>query len=198
MTLVRREFVAALAALGAAPVSPAARVELRTGEGAILLDLAADRAPITVANFLRYVDDKRFDGARFYRALRISVSPLGGLVQGGLENDPARILSPIAHESTLASGILHKDGVISMARYAPGTAASEFFICIGDQPSLDADPSGHGDNLGFAAFGRVAGGMDVVRAILGAQVSTTLGEGVMRGEMLDPPIAIVTVRRAGG
>ncbi|MHB8528045.1 MAG: peptidylprolyl isomerase [Caulobacteraceae bacterium] len=196
----RREVLAASAALIAAPAiaqpaAPVARVELVTGEGAIRLELAADKAPLTTTNFLRYVDDKRFDGASFYRAMRLSVAPPSGLIQGGLSNDPAKALPPIAHESTARTGLRHTDGTISMARYAPGTAASEFFICVGDQLSLDADPSQPGDNLGFAAFGHVVSGMEVVRKILADPVSTS-GEGTMKGQMLAPPVPIVSARRA--
>ncbi|MEP6968583.1 MAG: peptidylprolyl isomerase, partial [Pseudomonadota bacterium] len=173
------------------------RVALTTGAGVITLELAADQAPITAANFLRYVDQKRFDGASFYRAMKNAGAPRTGLVQGGLQNNPAKTLPPVAHESTAKTGLSHKDGSISMARYAPGTAASEFFICVGDQPYLDADPAAPGDNQGFAAFGRVVGGLDVARAILAAPVSATAGEGAMKGQMLEPTVAIVSARRAG-
>ncbi|MBA3811079.1 MAG: peptidylprolyl isomerase [Caulobacteraceae bacterium] len=194
--------LASLAATIAAPAlsQPGAariRVALTTGAGVITLELAADKAPVTAANFLRYVDQKRFDGASFYRAMKNAGAPQTGLVQGGLQNNPAKTLPPVAHESTAASGLSHKDGTISVARYAPGTAASEFFICVGDQPYLDADPSAPGDNQGFAAFGRVAGGMDVARAILAAPVSATAGEGAMKGQMLEPAVRIVSARRAG-
>ncbi len=189
---------AVLAAPAAAqPIAPVARVALTTGAGVIVLDLAAAQAPLTVANFLRYVDDKRLDGATFYRAMKLAADPPNGLVQGGLRNDPARVLPPIAHESTSQTGLRHRDGTISMARYAPGTAASEFFICVGEQPSLDADPSQSGDNAGFAAFGQVSGGMDVVRKILASPTSATAGEGDMKGQMLDPTIPITTARRVG-
>ena len=198
----KRAFLGSVGALAATQVlgqTPAVRVRvaLTTGAGVITLELAADKAPITAANFLRYVDQKRFDGASFYRAMKNAGAPQTGLVQGGLQNNPAKTLPPIAHESTAATGLSHKDGAISMARYAPGTAASEFFICVGDQPYLDADPSAPGDNLGFAAFGRVAQGMDVARKILASPVSATAGEGAMRGQMLEPPVAIVSARRVG-
>jgi peptidyl-prolyl cis-trans isomerase A (cyclophilin A) len=196
--LSRREVVAASAVLAAAPAlaqGALPRARLTTPLGAIDLELALDRAPITAANFLAYVDRKRLDGATFYRAMKLSAAPPTGLVQGGLKGDPAKVLPPIAHEPTTKTGILHKDGIISLARYAPGTATCDFFICVGNQPSLDADPSQGGDNAGFAAFGHVIAGMDVVRRILAAPTSPTAGEGVMRGQMLDPPIAILTARR---
>jgi peptidyl-prolyl cis-trans isomerase A (cyclophilin A) len=178
--------------------APAAlpRVLLQTADGAITLELAADKAPITCANFLRYVDAKRLDGGVFYRALKLNPQPPMGLVQGGVKNDPAKAFPPIAHESTKTTGLSHKDGTVSMARYAPGTATSEFFICIGDIPSLDADPTQSGDNEGFAAFGRVVDGMDNARRILAAPVSATAGEGEMKGQMLEPEVAIVSARRA--
>ena len=189
-----------LIGLGAATVAraqtPATRVVLTTDLGPITLELAADKAPITCANFLRYVDARRFDAASFYRAVKAG-APGGatGLVQGGLKNDPARVFPPIAHEPTSQTGLHNADGAISMARYAPGTAQAEFFICVGDQLYLDADPSQPGDNLGFAAFGRVTDGMDIARKILAAPTSPTGGEGVMRGQMLSPTVSIVTARR---
>jgi peptidyl-prolyl cis-trans isomerase A (cyclophilin A) len=127
--------------------------------------------------------------------MKLSAAPPAGLIQGGLQNDPAKVLPPIAHESTTTTGLRHTDGVISMARYDPGKAASEFFICVGDEPSLDADPTQTGDNQGFAAFGKVAEGMDVVRRILLSPTSPTKGEGAMKGQMLDPVIPILSARR---
>ena len=173
----------------------APRVALKTALGDIIMELAADKAPITCANFLRYVAAGRYNGAVFYRAMKLVPDPLIGLVQGGVENDPARSFPPIAHESTRVTGLSHKDGTISMARFAPGTATSEIFICVGDIVSLDADPAQPGDNAGFAAFGRVVEGMDVVRAILTAPVSATAGEGVMKGQMLDPKVTIAGAKR---
>ncbi len=193
----KRTFLLALGAAGLVRADPAAvRVALTTGLGRIILELAADKAPITVANFLHYVDGKRLDGAAFYRAVHAGSGSTTGLVQGGLRNDPTKVFPPVAHESTTATGLHHVDGTISMARYAPGSAASEFFICVGDQLYLDADPTQPGDNLGFAAFGRVADGMDVARAILAAPTSPTEGEGVMKGQMLSPVVPIITARRA--
>ncbi|HEY2662013.1 MAG TPA: peptidylprolyl isomerase [Caulobacteraceae bacterium] len=179
----------------APPEAGIVRVALRTGKGLIVLDLNQGKAPITAGNFLRYVDLRRFDGASFYRASRIQGAPETGVVQGGLRNDPAKVLKPIAHESTLKTGLSHKDGAISMGRRAPGTATSDFFICVGDQTYFDADPAAKGDNLGFAAFGYVVQGMDVVRTILALPTSATGGVGVMRGEMLKPPVPILTARR---
>jgi peptidyl-prolyl cis-trans isomerase A (cyclophilin A) len=180
----------------AEPASTAAetvRVALNSSEGAIVIELGAKRAPITTANFLRYVDQKRFDGMSIYRATR--VAPGFGLIQGGVRNDPKRALPPIAHEPTSQTGLSHKDGTISMARNAPGTASGDFFITIGDIPSMDADPSQPGGNLGFAAFGHVVEGMEIVRRILEAPTSPTEGEGAMKGQIHAPPVRILTARR---
>jgi peptidyl-prolyl cis-trans isomerase A (cyclophilin A) len=198
----RRGFLgAAAAALAAGPAfgqGPAAgvvSVQVVTGLGAFVLELRGDKAPITTANFLRYVDKKLLDGAGFYRAAHYPGRPNDGLIQGGLYGHPDRVQPPVAHESTTQTGLRHTDGVISMARYAPGTATSEFFICVGANPDLDANPGGPGDNLGFAAFGKVVQGMDVVGKIWNAPTSPTEGEGVFRGQMLDPTIPIVHAAR---
>lgn len=187
--------LAASSALAQAVAGP--RVLIQTTLGAITVELAADKAPITAANFLRYVDARRFDGATFYRAMTVLADPVTGLAQGGARNDPAKAFPPIAHESTKTTGLTNRDGAVSMARYAPGTATSEFFICVGDLSSLDADPSQPGDNAGFAVFGHVVSGMEVVKAIVKSPVSPTKGESDgMKGQMLDPEIAIVGARRA--
>ena len=161
----------------------------------IVLELYADKAPITAANFLRYVDARLYDGATIYRALRTPGAPLTGLIQGGARLDPAHPVAPIAHEATTQTGLSHKDGTLSLARRAPGTATSDFFICVGDAPYLDADPKAPGDNLGFAAFGHVTSGMDIVRNILALPTSPTAGGPDMAGQMLDPPVPIVSARR---
>ncbi|WP_374577046.1 peptidylprolyl isomerase [Phenylobacterium sp.] len=190
---------AALAASASAQTAPAApgavRVALDTADGPILVEVYPDKAPITAGNFLRYVDEKRFDGATFYRASKVPNAPEYGLVQGGVQNDPKRVLRPIAHEPTTKTGLSHVDGALSMGRTAPGTATSDFFICVGDMPYMDADPKQPGDNLGFAVFGKVIEGMDTVRTILAEPTSPTAGEGVMKGEILAKPVKIVTARR---
>ncbi|HWE98658.1 MAG TPA: peptidylprolyl isomerase [Caulobacteraceae bacterium] len=179
-------------AQAAAPTRP--HILMQTHAGPITMEMASDRAPISCANFLRYVDTRRLDGAAFYRALKVQPDPLAGLVQGGV-TDGAKLLAPIAHEPTTKTGLKHVEGAVSLARLAPGTARADFFISVGDFPSFDADPSQPGDNLGFAVFGRVTDGMDTVRAILTSPVSPTAGEGPMKGQMLDPKIRILTVRR---
>jgi peptidyl-prolyl cis-trans isomerase A (cyclophilin A) len=195
MTLAGGLALVSGAAFAQAP-SGLVRVVLKTTKGAITLDLEAAKAPVTVRNFLRYVDMKLLDKADFYRVSHVPNLPDHGLVEGGLRGDRAKVLKPIAHESTIKTGLTHKDGTISMARRAPGTATADFFIVMGDQPGFDADPTAEGDKNGFAAFGQVAEGMDVVRAIFNLPVSPTAGVGAMRGEMLKTPVTILTARRS--
>jgi peptidyl-prolyl cis-trans isomerase A (cyclophilin A) len=206
----RRTLIALLCALAApalgqvpaqTPTAPApspfgrtVRVDLTTDHGLIVLELYPDRAPITVANFLRYVKTKRYDGVDIYRAARAPGAPTFGFIQGGVKNDPKRVLPPIAHEPTTQTGILHKDGTITMARLAPGTATSDFVITVGDAPYLDANPEAKGDNLGFAAFGRVVQGMDVVKAILALPTGGHARSAAMVGQILDPPVKILSMR----
>lgn len=184
-------FIAAPLAAQTAPAASPARVALDTNEGRIVLELETARAPVTAANFLRYVDGKRLDGVTFYRGVR--VAPDFGFVQFGVQNAPKRVLPPIKHEPTTLTGLKHLDGTISIARNAPGTAQGDFTIMVGDQPSLDADPTRTGDNQGYAAFGRVMEGMDVVRRILDGPKSPDAGP--FKGEMLAQPVRIVTARR---
>jgi len=181
----------ALAQTLAAPAPPV-RVILTTSAGAITLELEPGRAPVTTANFLRYLDQRKWDSVAFYRAMRMGEN--SGLVQGGIRD--ARLLNPpIAHEPTSQTGLAHVDGAISMARLGPGTARADFFITIGAVPGFDAGPLSGGDQLGFAVFGRVVEGMDVIRRVWTSPTSPTEGEGVMRGQMLSPQIRIVTARR---
>lgn len=184
------QVVAPIAAPDAAAETPAPlpRVHLETSAGPIIIEVEIEKAPITAANFLKYVDEHRFDGSSFYRSMQ--ASPGTGLVQGGTNNDPARILPPIEHEPTTVTGLSHVDGAVSMARYDPGTATGDFFISVGSTPSYDAGRPYSIDAYGFAVFGRVVQGMDVVRAILTSPTSATQGEGFMRGQMLEPKITI--------
>jgi len=177
-----------------APPAPAAavRVILETSAGTILVE-TDPRAPVTAANFLRYVEEGRFDGTDFYRGMELGAG--AGVVQGGTASAPDRILPPIVHEPTSQTGLRHVDGAVSMARFDPGTADGDFFIIVGNLPGFDAGRAAP-DDPGFAAFGRVVAGMDVVRAILAAPKSPTEGEGFMRGQMLDPRVRIVSARRA--
>jgi peptidyl-prolyl cis-trans isomerase A (cyclophilin A) len=173
-----------------APAAPV-RVAIETSAGTILAE-TDPRAPVTSANFLRYVDEHRFDGVTFYRGMVLS--PAAGLIQGGVGGAVDRVLPPIAHEPTSETGLSHTDGALSMARFDPGTATGDFFIIVGDVSSLDAGKSAPGDP-GFAVFGHVVEGMEVVRQILAAPKSPTEGEGFMRGQMLDPRVQILSVRR---
>lgn len=188
--------IAAQAPAAPLPSPTGVRVVLVTADGPITIELAPDKAPVTAANFLKYVDQKKLDGASFYRAMKLTPAGDVGLVQGGPRGDPKRSLPPIAHEPTSKTGLSHTDGAISMARGAPGSATGEFFIIVGNLASLDADPAKGGDNAGYAVFGRVVEGTDVVRKILLAPTSPTAGEGVMKGQMLEPTIKIISARRA--
>ncbi|WP_121114458.1 peptidylprolyl isomerase [Croceibacterium ferulae] len=173
-------------------------VILQTTQGPITVALETERAPLTAGNFLAYVDSGKFDGTVFYRAMRLDWGEQpNGLIQGGTQNDPDRILPPVAHERTSDTGVLHTVGAISMARLEPGSATGDFSIMLSPQPGLDADPASDDPELreGYAAFGHVTAGMDVVRAIFDAPVDPAKGEGWMKGQMLAEPVRIVTARR---
>ncbi len=181
-----------------APLPDVVRVAMVTELGTIELALDAKRAPVTVRNFLRYAEQRRFDGIFFYRVMRLAWGQQpNGLIQAGTRGDPRRALPPIAHEPTSATGLLHTPGAISMARWAPGTAAGDFSILLSAMPGLDADPKSDNPELqaGFAVFGNVSAGMDVVRRIYDVPLSPTLGEGVMKGQMIARPVRVLTVRR---
>ena len=179
------------AARAAEPVPDTARVRLETAAGAIVLELDGRRAPVTAANFLRYVEEGRFDGTTFYRAAPTQGAPERGFIQGGIRRAYRRMLPPIVHEPTSETGLRHEAGTISMARGAPGMAMGEFFITVSAMPQMDA----RGDEPGYAAFGRVVEGMDVVRAILAMPADPQAGSGAMRGQMLTQPVTIATARR---
>jgi peptidyl-prolyl cis-trans isomerase A (cyclophilin A) len=176
------------------PVPATVKVVLKTSLGDIVLAVETQRAPVTAANFLRYVDQKRLDGSDFYRSMAVGEDGQYGLIQGGLRGNPKRVFKPIAHEPTTVTGLSHVNGAISMARADPGTATADFFIVIGDLVSLDAQPNG-GDP-GYAVFGHVVDGMDVVHLIFGQPRSATAGQGVMQGQMLATPVKILSARRA--
>ena len=171
----------------AAPTTPAVgdlvQVRLETEKGPIVLELDRGRAPVTVANFLRYVAAKRYDGVGFYRAM-----PYGegnGLIQAGITKDVRLLYPPIAHEPASKTGLKHEAGTILLANTGPGTGRSDFFITLGPIP--------FGDD--FAPFGRVVEGMDVVKAIFASPVDPDKGAGPMKGQMLSPTITIRTVRQ---
>lgn len=146
------------------------RILIQTELGDMLVELYPQQAPITVNNFLRYVVEDRFANSCFYRVVRADNQPDNkikiAVIQGGLQADdhPLR-LPPIPHETTQQTRLRHEDGTLSMARNEPGTASSEFFICVGDQPELDFGGKRNPDGAGFAAFGKVIKGMDVVQKI---------------------------------
>lgn len=198
--VVRMKMLALFAALSLAtptlaqdvPVPATTKVTLSTKDGPIVLELEKARAPLTTANFLRYVDQKRLDGAAFYRAAKAPNSSEFGLVQFGTRNDPKRTLSPVAHEPTSKTGLSHKHLTISLARAAPGTGAGDFFIMVGDTPAFDAQPAG---DPGFAAFGRVIEGEGLIKQLLVAPTDPNKGEGVMKGQCLATPLTIVSARR---
>lgn len=174
----------------AAPPAPAAdlvKVALDTSAGRIVLALDRGHAPITTANFLKYVDAGRFNGESFYRAMKFGGN--GGLIQAGITSDARKLYSAIEHEPVSKTGIKHVAGTVSMAAFSPGTAKADFFILTSDAPSFDAN---------FAAFGHVVEGMDVVKTILVAPTSPTKGEGVMKGQMLDPVVKITKASRISG
>jgi len=143
-------------------------VIIKTELGDINVELYENDAPATVANFLKYVDSSAFINSSFYRTVTLSNQPNNDIkievIQGGLYEED-KMLDPIQHEPTIETGILHKNGIISMARNEPGSATSEFFICIGDQPELDYGGKRNPDGQGFAAFGKVISGMETVLKI---------------------------------
>ena len=188
--------VQANAAAAPQPVPDTARVRLVTALGDIDLELDGRRAPVTTANFLAYVDRQRFDGTSFYRASRTPGTAGRGFIQGGIRRDYRRMLNPIRHEPTSETGLRHVNGTISMARTTPGSAMGDFFIILGDMPAMDAGGrSESGDDEGYAAFGRVVGGLDVVRRILAAPTIPNAGRGAMRGQMLTDQVTITSARR---
>ena len=177
-----------------APASPLPRVALVTSMGRIVVEVDTAHAPVTARNFLRYVDTRRYDGQQIYRSMKTGDNI--GLIQGGVVTDGRLLYPPIGHEPTSQTGLSHVAGALSAPRGAVGTARSDFTIMASDLHYLDAGPdSGSGDGLGYAVFGRVVEGMDVVRAILNAATSPTEGQGAMRGQMLMPRVRILSARR---
>ncbi|MCH7807877.1 MAG: peptidylprolyl isomerase [Planctomycetes bacterium] len=166
-------------------------VEIETSEGEITAEIYIERAPVTAGNFLAYVDDLLFDRGSFFRSVRMDNQPDDSIrievIQGGSNPDRRSERFPaIALERTSVTGLRHVDGAVSMARAGPDTARSEFFICIGDQPELDFGGRRHTDSQGFAAFGWVVSGMEVVRKIH-SQAAV--------GQRLASPVLITGARR---
>jgi peptidyl-prolyl cis-trans isomerase A (cyclophilin A) len=184
--------------LAPTPIVPGAGdvlVSLDTSLGAIIVALKVRQAPLTTANFLQYVDRKLYDGASFWRSAKAKSPVDYGLIEGGLQSDPNKVLKPVAHEPTTQTGLRHVDGALSLARRDPGSGDSDFFICVGDAPYLDANPQAEGDNVGFAAFGQVIKGMEIVHKILNLPTPGKATNPVMEGQMLDPVVPIMTARR---
>lgn len=179
--------------------SKSIRVRVQTELGDIVLEVDPVKAPGTTANFLKYVDAGHYDGGTFHRTVKMDNQPESPVkievIQAGVNPDHAKSGFPaIPLERTSVTGLLHKDGVVSMARGAPDSATSGWFICINDQPSLDFGGARNPDGQGFAAFGRVVSGMDVVRKIQAAPSSTTRTTNT-EAQRLTPPIKILKVTR---
>lgn len=187
--------VAAVLLGGAAPAEPpVVRVRLDTPAGPITLAIDYRHAPKTAANFLQYVDDGRLDGTSFYRASRKAGHPDLGFVQGGIGTDARRKLDLLPLEPTSKTGLRHVSGAISMARYAdPSSGSANFSLLVGPSPNLDARPG----SPGYAVFGYVASGMDVVKRML-AMPTSPGGDEDMKGQMLVRPITIVRAVRLDG
>ena len=199
----RRTFVRALAVIGglawagplghAQTAAPAtARVRVQTELGDIVIEVDGKRAPGTVANFLRYVDAGHYDGGTFHRTVKMDNQPESPVkievIQAGVREDQAKSgFPPIPLERTSVTGLKHTDGAVSMARGGADSATSGWFICINDQPSLDFGGKRNPDGQGFAAFGRVVRGMDVVRKIHSGEAT---------GERLTPPVRITKAARS--
>ncbi|KIC96293.1 peptidylprolyl isomerase [Flavihumibacter solisilvae] len=168
------------------------RVEIETGEGDIVIELYPKKAPQSVKAFLEIVDKGYYNNCSFYRVLnndnQPSNAPKAELVQGGLWNRTKKRpeLPKVVHETTQQTGLHHKRGTVSLARESPGTATSEFFICMEDQPGLDFGGENNPDGQGYAAFGRVIKGMDVVNKIFRKPESD---------QYFDPPVPIYSIER---
>ena len=185
------------AALSQAPASPPhvaapneelVPIEIDTSLGRIVVALDKGHAPISTANFLHYVDTQRYDGETFYRAMHVGY---GGLIQGGVHSNALKLFAPIKHEPTSQTGLHNVAGAIVMANAGPGTARADFFILASDIPQFDATA----DDPGYAVFGHVTEGVDVVQKILASPVSPTKGEGALKGQMLEPAVKITRVAR---
>ena len=187
--------LALLTALASAGADPA-RVVIETELGDIEIEVYENEAPLSAGSFLAYVDAGYYENAAFYRTVTRDNdrgSPGIEVIQGGVL-DRTKTLAPVAHESTHESGILHEDGVVSLARAEPGTASgAAFFICVGRQPGLDFGAERNPDKLGFAAFGRVVAGMEVVMAIHQSDANGHSESDYTRGQILT---RFVDIRRA--
>lgn len=162
---------------------------IATSEGEIQVRVYPRKAPVTAGNFLRYAEAGLYDGTTFFRVVTPENQPRDKVrievIQGG-DVDERKCFPPIAHETTATTGLRHRDGTVSMARDGPGTATSSFFICVHDQPELDFGGRRNPDGQGFAAFGRVVKGMDVVRRIQRQPAE---------GQALKRPVKIIMIAR---
>jgi peptidyl-prolyl cis-trans isomerase A (cyclophilin A) len=195
MVCMHRRLLLAAPLLACLPTHAAdARVYTRvdTELGAFVIAVDPARAPLTVANYLAYVDAKQLDGGKVYRIVTLANQPASKhkieVVQWGRHqaDDEKAPRPPIVHETTAVTGLKHRNGTVSMARLGPGTATAEFFICMGDQPELDFGGRRNPDGQGFAAFGQVVAGDDVVKALYGKAEAE---------QYLKQPIAVRSVRR---
>lgn len=188
----RRELLSLAAALPILAQEKNLRVlvKIETTMGDILVALSGDRAPKTVENFLRYVDEGLYDGGLFHRSVKPDNQPQSPVkievIQGGPNPDKKQSYPPVSLERTSLTGLKHVNGVISMARSGPDTATADFFFCIGDQPELDFGGKRNPDGQGFAAFGLVLKGLDVIRKIQQAPVTL---------QKLTPPVKILKISR---
>lgn len=181
----------ALAVLGALPASAQLpRVRIHTALGDIVAEIDTISAPVTTANFLRYVDAGMYAGGSFHRTVKPDNQPGNAVkievIQAGRDSAHAGEFAPIPLERTSVTHLTHRDGTVSMARGGPDTATSDFFICIGNQPALDYGGRRNPDGQGFAAFGQVTDGTDLVRQIQ---------QSPAQGQSLTPAIVIVSIER---
>jgi peptidyl-prolyl cis-trans isomerase A (cyclophilin A) len=193
MSLIRALIVVTFAAawVGQGQTPAPVRVVIATEAGQIEAEIDTVRAPITGANFLKYVDAGLFDGGRFFRTVRPDNQvdkpvKIAVIQAAGNREKRDQFFPPIPLERTSVTGLTHKDGTLSMARSTPDTARDSFSIVVGDQPSMDFGGARQPDGQGFAAFGQVVRGMDVVRKIQ---------MGAAKGETLSPPVTILRIRR---
>jgi peptidyl-prolyl cis-trans isomerase A (cyclophilin A) len=173
------------------------RLRMVTSLGEIELELYPDKSPVTVKNFLRLVNGAYLEGGTFYRTVspeNDNGSPVISVIQGGI-GDAESPFPPIDHETTADTGLPHLDGSISMARAAVGTATTEFFICIGDQPALDFGGARNDDGQGFAVFGKVVSGMDVVHAIHQAPADAPTEFEYFENQLINEPVEIISLKR---
>jgi peptidyl-prolyl cis-trans isomerase A (cyclophilin A) len=174
------------------------KVIIKTSEGDIVVKLYPKKAPITVANFLKYIDEKRYDNTSFYRTVRLDNQQKSDIsiqvIQGGVGDDETNVYAPILLERTNKTGLSHKVGAISMARGTPDSATTEFFICLGkDQPQLDFGGKRNPDGQGFAVFGKVVKGMEIVKKI--NQAETVIWEANNQKQWIKNPVKIYSIKR---